>query len=76
MAYKIDLTGKTFNRLTVLRYYGKNKQNRSLWECKCECGNIKVIAGTALTRGDIKSCGCLAKETAAKIANQLIKRSC
>lgn len=58
-----DLIGQKFGRLTVLSYYGKNKSRNSLWVCQCECGNItKPIINSHLTRGDVRSCGCLEKE--------------
>ena len=56
---KNDLEGKTFGRLKVLRLAGKDKRNKALWECECECGNIVTISRNNLIRSDIKSCGCL-----------------
>ena len=60
-----DLTGKTFNRLTVLQlsHYGNGYEK--YWKCSCSCGNTKIIAGHALRSGHTKSCGCLQKEIAA-----------
>jgi len=54
----IDLTGKKFGKLTVIkRVADRNKQ--AYWLCKCECGNEKIIAGYALRDGrKVKSCGC------------------
>lgn len=57
-----DLVGKRFNRLTVIDEVGKNKYGDRLWKCICDCGNICVVAGNLLKRGDTKSCGCLQKE--------------
>lgn len=57
-----DLSGQRFSRLTVIAYAGKNKHNRSLWLCKCDCGNTKVISSNALQQGTTKSCGCLNQE--------------
>jgi hypothetical protein len=60
--FKKDLTGKVFNRLTVIGFSGfiKQGQNKvSIWSCKCTCGKVKDIKGTHLSRGDTKSCGCL-----------------
>ena len=58
----IDLTGKTFNRLTVL-YKTENKQgNDWIWHCKCECGNECDVNGGSLRANRTKSCGCLKKE--------------
>ena len=45
-----DLTGKRFGRWTVLGYVGKSK-----WECKCDCGAIRVISSNALKCGRTKS---------------------
>lgn len=52
-----DLTGKRFGRWTVLGYVGKSK-----WECKCDCGAIRVISSNALKCGRTKSCGCYRQE--------------
>lgn len=58
----IDLTNKKFGRLTVIkRDIGtnrKNKTNKTLWLCKCECGNEVTITRTNLISGNTKSCGC------------------
>ncbi len=59
------MTGKKFNRLTVLsdtiragrRYYVV---------CKCDCGTLKRIETTKLKAGHTKSCGCLQRETVAQ----------
>lgn len=53
-----DLTGQTFNHLTAIKCVGKDNQNKLLWLFKCDCGNEKVIRGTNVTTGHIKSCGC------------------
>ena len=60
----IDLTGKTFGRLTVISR-SKNKFGRVYWLCKCECGNEKSISGKELNNGNTRSCGCLRKEISA-----------
>lgn len=58
MKYK-DITGFKYGRLTVIRYMGKNKYYRSLWECKCDCGNICITDSNVLQQGHKQSCGCL-----------------
>lgn len=35
---KIDLTGKRYGHLTVLKENGK-RGNNILWLCRCDCGN-------------------------------------
>ena len=57
MSKLIDLTGRQFGRLTVVKR-GANKGNVTAWDCVCECGNKVCVAGTSLTRGITKSCGC------------------
>ena len=59
----IDLTGKVYGRLTVLRNTGEKKWGSYIYECQCECGNICNVVSSNLTRGGTKSCGCLKKES-------------
>lgn len=65
MPVRKDLTGQHFGRLTVIGISKKvlrGKRFRYYWNCLCDCGN-KVEARTdCLTRGLVKSCGCLKKE--------------
>lgn len=69
-----DLTGKVFGRLTVkcLLPYRNASQSR-LWECICECGNVRELPTSRLNGGKTNSCGCLAKELAAKRNKALAK---
>lgn len=52
-----DLTGNRFGRLTVLSYVGNYR-----WNCSCDCGATKTVAGGNLRSGSSKSCGCIAAE--------------
>ena len=47
-----DITNKRFGEWTVIKYSG-NK----LWECKCSCGNTRLVDGTSLRLGKTLSCG-------------------
>ena len=58
-----SLINKIFGRLIVIEFYGKNKQNKSLWLCKCNCGTIVVISRNNLISRASRSCGCLRKDT-------------
>lgn len=62
----IDLTGQVFGRWTVLEK-AENRGYVSYWKCRCECGKEAEVRGTQLTRGISKSCGCLQKETRARM---------
>lgn len=55
---KEDLIGKRFGKLVVIKFSHTNKNYRSYWECKCDCGNIKIISRHSLISGRSKSCGC------------------
>ena len=54
-----NLTGLTFNRLTVIEYQGTNKNHNTLWKCQCTCGNTTITTGSRLFLNLTKSCGCL-----------------
>lgn len=62
----IDLTGKRFHRLTVLRrcgtYISPKGAKSVTWECLCDCGNVVIVHGASLKSGTTKSCGCLRKK--------------
>ena len=59
----IDLIGRRFDRLAVIKYYGKNKNNQNIWLCKCDCGNEIIVNTGNLNKGNVKSCGCLQKKS-------------
>jgi len=58
----VELAGRTFGRLTVIRKAGKTKCGNYKWECICSCGNTIVTKSGSLVRGDTNSCGCLHME--------------
>jgi hypothetical protein len=62
MASKIkDLTGLSFGRWTVLSLCQTNK-TRTRWNCRCNCGTERIIAGYRLLGEESKSCGCWQRE--------------
>lgn len=62
---KVDLTGKRFDCLLVLREAGTVKcgnQTVGLWEVQCDCGKVLTVRRSNLIRkhgAKTKSCGCL-----------------
>lgn len=66
----IDITGQTFNELTVLRYVGN-----LYFECRCSCGVIKNITGHQLRIGRTKSCGHLKLKAGGKYAKSKNNRN-
>lgn len=56
-----DLTGMRFGKLVVLYVDEERSGNGKVyWWCRCDCGNLKSIQSTSLTRkkNGVKSCGC------------------
>lgn len=57
MQKNVDMVGKKFGKLLVLRMSGNSKKG-IWWNCNCDCGNTKDIYGGHLRSGGTKSCGC------------------
>lgn len=60
----IDLVGKKFGRLLVIKRVENTKNGSSRWLCKCDCGKRTITTASHLKSGHTKSCGCLSKEVA------------
>ena len=59
MSRLIDLTGKRFGRLVVIRKTEtKDKCSNAWWLCKCDCGVEIAVRSTLLRKGTTQSCGC------------------
>lgn len=60
-----DVLGKRLGKLEVISYRG-NKYDitlggdrmRHYYECKCDCGTVKVLQRGQLTSEIVHSCGC------------------
>ncbi len=52
----LKLTGKRFGKLVVIRKIGLDKHKYVLWECKCDCGNYKIVPSVYLINGHTKAC--------------------
>ncbi len=64
-----DFVGKTFGRLTVIRYAGVGRDlgmskgsTEKYWVVRCTCGREKTVGQTELLNGETRSCGCLHNE--------------
>ena len=67
MSKLIDLSGKRFGRLTVIKRYGTytspaDESKAATWLCRCDCGAKTVVLGSNLKSGRSQSCGCLRRE--------------
>lgn len=58
----IDLTGKRYGRLIVIGRNISTGRKETMWDCKCDCGNIVTVLGSSLKRKMTKSCGCLHRD--------------
>jgi hypothetical protein len=61
MPNRIDLTGHTYGRWTVLSYAGDGR-----WNCQCECGTESAVLSSTLRAGSSYSCGCYKTEQQSK----------
>ena len=62
MTKEIDLTGKRFGQITVIRKDTSNHgDTRVRWICHCTCGKEWSVRGTNLRAGNTKSCGCVSR---------------
>jgi len=55
---KVEMLGQRFGKLLVTKELHRNSSWQVMWECLCDCGSVKINAGTDLRTGRTKSCGC------------------
>jgi len=67
MGKYIDLTGKKFNYLFVIKRSYLKKTGAVVWECLCDCGKTTYQDTYRLKRGIVKSCGCYNKSSESKV---------
>lgn len=67
MSKYLDLLGKTFSKLTVIKIsHRRSSSGGRFWICKCECGQEKETSSDRLVRGKTTSCGCLKNNNSQK----------
>jgi len=54
---RLQLEGQRFGRLVVVESAG-SRHSKSLWKCKCDCGNEILVESDKLRTGNTRSCGC------------------
>ena len=69
---KVDVIGKKFGYLTVLREVKDKSYKRRTVECKCDCGNICVCTINDITSGHTMSCGCMVKSKGEKLIEEIL----
>jgi hypothetical protein len=56
----MDLTGRKFGKLTVLKRNDSKaaaSHHGGSWLCRCDCGNMRIVYANRLVNGNLKSCG-------------------
>ena len=57
-----DIAGQRYSKLLALEFAGYKTLShcrKSLWRCRCDCGNEVIVAYVHLVAADTKSCGCI-----------------
>ena len=71
MSIKINMIGKKFDKLTVIKeispHVYPSGETRRKFECLCDCGNTTDITINNLRTGKTHSCGCWRKEVSSKL---------
>lgn len=57
MSKKENLLGQRFGKWTVIAT-AEQQNKRTMWLCRCDCGNEKAVNSSNLKRGLSTSCGC------------------
>lgn len=52
-----DITGQKFGNLIAIKLIGTTRSKKKLFQCKCNCGQVKNIQSASLLSGKTKSCG-------------------
>lgn len=55
----IDLTGRDFGLLHVVKRSKDASSSHAKWVCKCQCGNTHIAESRRLLSGEVRSCGCM-----------------
>lgn len=69
MGQIINLVGKRFGKLVVISWAGLDKTSRSIWNCRCDCGQFAITCASSMKAGHKTSCGCLAHSGEFKITH-------
>ena len=72
----LDLTGKVYGKVKVLRPAGKSSRGGYLWACQCSCGKEFVSRSADLSFLKVLSCGCSRAESIRKKLNVGDKFGC
>ena len=52
------IPGEQFEKLTVVKFFGKDNNGKIAYVCQCQCGKSRIVRRSYLLSGRTKSCGC------------------
>jgi len=58
----LELLGKRFGKLLVVKRLPNDKRGTTKWECLCDCGTSRSAYGTELNRGVLNGCNRVCNE--------------
>lgn len=62
--YRNEILNHRFGKLFAFEFAGQAPNSkRTLWKCRCDCGNEKIVRSDCLRQGGVTSCGCNANLT-------------
>ena len=61
MSRALKLEGLIFGNLTAIKRVENSNRGEAQWYCECSCGGTKIATSSHLSKGNVKSCGCLQK---------------
>ena len=70
----IDMIGKRYGKLVVLKEAGRDNQRQRLYLCQCDCGSQAILRGYKIRQGDALSCGHCMQTKFERIKNEQIRK--
>lgn len=70
---KIDIIGKKYGLLTVIKELERSQYKRRTYLCKCDCGHEIIVDGASVTTGHTFSCGCIKQSYGEYIVESILK---
>lgn len=67
----VDLTNRRFGKLIALYPTDERQHGNVVWQCICDCGQLKKYSTSSLLSGDAISCGCLSSKGELRIKEVL-----
>lgn len=68
----IDLTGRRFGYLTVLKIADCQLHDEIYWTVRCDCGTVKDVSGHSMKAGQTMSCGCKKRSAGEMIIDEIL----